>query len=191
MSRQDYLVQQKLRAWGNYRYKSLKQFYFKCFKKIGNRLHFINNLEDANPLRMLHHDRFSCSSTKYVKVKGDKSPYDGNLIYWSTRMGINPEIPNIKAKLLKKQRGICNWCGLYFRNGNLLEKDHILATALGGKNELDNYQLLHGKCHDEKTAIDLTKIRHKRASDFIENLFLEWSKVEFIWINDMPVLVKS
>ena len=128
---------------------------------------------------------------KYVKVKGDKSPYDGDLVYWSTRMGRNPELPDAKAILLKKQKGKCNWCGLYFRNGDLMEKDHILATALGGKDEFTNYQLLHGKCHNEKTAIDLDKIREKRASDFIKKLFLEWSKVNFVWINDIPVLIES
>ena len=72
-----------------------------------------------------------------------------------------------------------------------MEKDHILATALGGKDEFTNYQLLHGKCHNEKTAIDLKRIREKRASDFIQKLFLEWSKVNFTWINDIPVLIKS
>lgn len=94
-------------------------------------------------------------------------------------MGRNPEMPHTKALLLKKQKGKCSWCGLYFRNGDLLEKDHILATALGGK------------CHNEKTAIDLIKIRDKKARDFIEKLFLEWSEVEFNWIDDIPVLVES
>ena len=106
-------------------------------------------------------------------------------------MGRNPEMPHTKALLLKKQKGKCSWCGLYFRNGDLLEKDHILATALGGKNEFTNYQLLHGgKCHNEKTAIDLTKIRDKRATDSIEKLFLEWSQIKFNWIDDIPVLVE-
>ena len=169
----------------------LKGLYQEYYRKIGNR-NWVFATKGANPLILLTHDDFSCSSTKFVKVKGDKSPYDGDLVYWSTRMGRNPELPNTKAFLLFKQKGKCNWCGLYFRNGDLLEKDHILATALGGKNEFNNYQLLHGgKCHNEKTAIDLTKIRDKRATDFIQELFLEWSKVNFTWINDIPVLVES
>lgn len=192
-SRQDNLVYQKLRAWGKHRCKGLKTAQEKYFHKIGARNWvFAVSEGNANPLRLLFHGQFDSSSTNYVKVKSDKSPYDGDLVYWSTRMGRNPEMPNIKALLLKKQKGKCNWCGLYFRNGDLLEKDHILATALGGQNEFNNYQLLHGgKCHNEKTAIDLIKIRDKKATDFIKKLFLEWSKVEFNWIDDIPVLVES
>ena len=192
-SKQDYLVFQKLRALGVHRFKKkgLTGFFQEYYRKIGER-NWVFATKGANPLVLLTHDEFSCSSTKYVKVKGDKSPYDGDLVYWSTRMGRNLELPNTKALLLKKQKGKCNWCGLYFRNGDLLEKDHILASALGGKNEFNNYQLLHGgKCHNEKTAIDLTKIRNKRASDFIKKLFLEWSEVKFNWIDDIPVVVES
>ena len=189
-SKQDNLVFQKLRGFGVRRFKKgLNNFYQEYYRKIGNR-NWVFATKGKNPLILLTHSEFVCSSTKYIKVRGEKSPYDGDLVYWSTRMGRNPELPNTKAILLKKQKGKCNWCGLYFRNNDLLEKDHILATALGGKNEFSNYQLLHGgKCHDEKTAIDLAKIRDKKASDFIKRLFLEWSKVEFNWINDIPVLV--
>lgn len=187
------MVYQKLRAWGKHRCKGLKTAHKKYFHRIGNRNWiFAVKGRNANLLRLLLHGIFESSSTSYVKVKGDKSPYDGDLVYWSTRVGRNPEMPDIKALLLKKQKGKCSWCGLYFRNGDLLEKDHILATALGGKNESINYQLLHGgKCHNEKTAIDLIKIREKKATDSLKKLFLEWSKVEFFWIDDIPVLVKS
>ena len=192
-SRQDHLVYQKLRAWGKHRCKGLKTAHKKYFFRIGKRNWVFAAREgNANPFRLLFHDSFESSPTSYVKVKSDKSPYNGDLVYWSTRMGRNPEMPATKAFLLKKQQGKCSWCGLYFRNGDLLEKDHILATALGGKNELTNYQLLHGgKCHNEKTAIDLTKIRDKKAKDFMKKLFLEWSEVEFNWIDDIPVLVES
>ena len=189
--RQNFSVYQKLRAWGRHRCKSLKSSLNKYWHSIGNRKWVFSTKEgNANNLRLLFHSSFSSSSTDYVKVKADKSPYDGNLIYWSTRMGKNPELPDNKAILLKKQKGKCNWCGLYFRDSDILEKDHILATALGGNNEFNNYQLLHGgKCHDEKSAIDNFQIREKRASDFIKKLHLEWSKLDFIWINDIPVLV--
>ena len=192
-SSQDHLVYQKLRAWGKHRCKGLKTAQKKYFHKVGGRNWVFTVKEgNANLLRLLFHDTFESSSTSYVKVKGDKSPYDGDLVYWSTRMGKNPEMPNTKALLLKKQKGKCTWCGLYFRNGDLLEKDHILATALGGKNEFSNYQLLHGgKCHNEKTTTDIIKIRDKKATDFIKKLFLEWSEVKFNWIDDIPVLVKS
>ena len=123
-----------------------------------------------------------------MKVKGDKSPYDGNLIYWSTRMGRNPEMPTSKAIRLKKQKAKCNWCKLHFREGDILEEDHIIPTALGGKNEYENLQLLHAHCHDEKTALDMIDIRNKQSSIFFQKLTQEWSKIDYVWIDDIPVI---
>ena len=103
-------------------------------------------------------------------------------------MGRNPEMPTSKAIKLKIQKGKCKWCGLHFREGDILEEDHIIATALGGKNEFENLQLLHGHCHDEKTAIDLKEIRKIKSSKFFEKLSREFSKLNFQWIDDIPVI---
>ena len=103
-------------------------------------------------------------------------------------MGRHIEMPTSKAYKLKKQKGKCNWCGLHFREGDILEEDHIIATALGGKNIYDNLQLLHGHCHDEKTALDMVEIRNKRLSNFLKKLHQEWSKVNYLWVDDIPVI---
>lgn len=192
LSRQDYLVFEKLRAWGNYRCKSLKKSYEKYFTSIGKRNWiFATKKGEANPFRLLYHSDFSCSQNNYVKVKGDKSPYDGDLVYWSTRMGRHPEMPTSKAYKLKKQKGKCNWCGLHFREEDIIEEDHIIATALGGKNVYENLQLLHGHCHDAKTVLDLIDIRKKQSSIFFQKLTKEWSKIDYLWIDDIPVIFSS
>ena len=192
LSKQDYLVYKKLRAWGRYRCGNLKDSHEKYYTKIGNRNWiFATRKGDANPLRLLFHSDFGSSSNDYVKVKGDKSPYDGNLIYWSTRMGRHPEMPTSKAIRLKKQKGKCNWCGLHFREGDVLEEDHIIATALGGNNVYDNLQLLHAHCHDAKTALDMADIRNKRLSNFLKELHKVWSKVNYLWVDDIPVIFNS
>jgi RNA-directed DNA polymerase len=89
-----------------------------------------------------------------VKVKGDKSPYDGDLVYGSSRLGKNPEMPSRKANLLKQQKGKCQECGLHFPEWDALEVDQRIPRALGGKDEWKNLQLLHRHCHDKKTASD-------------------------------------
>jgi RNA-directed DNA polymerase len=89
-----------------------------------------------------------------VRVKGDKSPFDGDLIYWSTRLGEHPEMPSRKAKLLKQQKGKCLACELIFQEWDVMEIDHKIPRVLGGKDEWKNLQLLHRHCHDEKTAND-------------------------------------
>ena len=91
---------------------------------------------------------------RHVKVKGEASPFDGNLTYWSSRMGTHPEVSTRVATLLKRQKGKCTHCGLTFRDGDKLEVDHIIPKAKQGKNSYDNLQLLHRHCHDTKTAKD-------------------------------------
>ena len=70
-------------------------------------------------------------------------------------MGKHPQMPRSKAFLLKPQKGKCNQCGLYFREEDRLELDHILPKYLGGKNQRDNLQILHKHCHQSKTRNDI------------------------------------
>jgi RNA-directed DNA polymerase len=88
----------------------------------------------------------------HVKVKGDRSPYDGDWVYWSTRLGRHPTTPARVARLLKLQDGRCRACGLYFIDGDPFEVDHIVPKARGGKEKIDNLQLLHRYCHLRKTT---------------------------------------
>jgi 5-methylcytosine-specific restriction endonuclease McrA len=171
LAKQDYLTYLKLRRWAKRRCGTTKAGSDKYWTSIdGNNWVFATREGTANPLRLLAHNEFSCSSTDYVKVKGDKSPYDDDLVYWSTRLGKHPQMPNRKAKLLKQQKGKCPWCGLSFQEWDVLEVDHITPRAIGGKDEYKNLQLLHRHCHDEKTSLDLIEIRKKDRSKFLEKL---------------------
>jgi RNA-directed DNA polymerase len=89
---------------------------------------------------------------RHAKVQGAASPYDGNLLYWSHRLKDHPLTNNRVGYLLKFQHGRCAFCGLYFRDGDLWELDHIIPRHLGGDNRVMNLQLLHRHCHDQKTA---------------------------------------
>jgi RNA-directed DNA polymerase len=101
---------------------------------------------------------------KHVKVVGTTSPFDGNLVYWASRLGRHPELPAAKARLLKRQGGKCAVCGLYFTSlQDVLEVDHRTPAILGGSDVDTNHQLLHGHCHDRKTASD-GSLRHMAAT---------------------------
>src|SRR5207249_90950 len=91
---------------------------------------------------------------RHIKVRGARSPYDGDWVYWSTRMGRHPELNRRIAKLLQRQRGRCAYCGLYFRDGDLPEIDHVIPRAHRGRDGYQNWQLLHRHCHDAKTATE-------------------------------------
>ncbi|MEG4508557.1 group II intron reverse transcriptase/maturase [Microcoleus sp. F6_B4] len=161
LSKQDKLTYLKLRRWAKRRCRGdINAGHKKYWHSIGgDNWVFSTREEGANPLRLLKHSEFECSSTDYVKVKGDKSPYDGDLVYWSSKMGKNPELSSRLALLLKKQKGKCSHCEFIFRNEDVMEVDHIVPRAIGGKDEYKNLQLLHRHCHDVKTKTDLELIR--------------------------------
>ena len=187
LSKQDHLTYLKLRRWAKRRCGNTNDGRIKYWISIGDRNWVFATKEGkANTLRLLSHNDVSCSSTDYVKVKGDKSPYDGDLVYWSSRLGTHPEMPNRKAKLLKQQKGKCPWCGLSFQDWDVLEVDHIIPRAIGGKDDYKNLQLLHRHCHDEKTALDLKEIKRKDHSKFLEKLSQFWEKFDWEWMNDIP-----
>ncbi|ACK65460.1 RNA-directed DNA polymerase (Reverse transcriptase) [Rippkaea orientalis PCC 8801] len=155
----------KLIKWGlkRHRNKGRKFIVSKYFQNIGgNNWAFATRQEGKNPMRLLQHS--DTTITRYVKVKDDASPYNGDLIYWSSRMGKHPEMSTRTALLLKKQKGKCAHCGLFFKEGDVIELDHIIPKSKGGKNEYKNWQLLHRHCHDEKTRNDGSldrKLSHK------------------------------
>ncbi|NEO79929.1 group II intron reverse transcriptase/maturase [Moorena sp. SIO4G3] len=94
---------------------------------------------------------------RHVKVQNTRSIYDGDLPYWSNRLQNHPEMSSIKGKLLKRQKGKCNHCGLTFKDGDLMEIHHIIPRAQGGNDQLKNFELLHLHCHDEKHRTRVTR----------------------------------
>jgi len=147
-SKVDMLTWQKLRAWAKTRGKGdiNKDKYW---RKVGERNWCFSN-DDG--MELLTHA--NTPIVRHIKVKGVASPFDGNWTYWSKRRGEYPETPNRVASLIKRQKGICSHCGLYFTSTDIVEVDHIKPTSLGGKDTYDNLQLLHKHCHDTKTATD-------------------------------------
>ncbi len=89
---------------------------------------------------------------RHVKVRGTSSPFDGNLVYWSTRLRTHPAIGSTRGKVLQRQQGKCKWCGLRFQDGDIIELDHSIPTSLGGKHEIGNLMALHLHCHDQRHA---------------------------------------
>jgi RNA-directed DNA polymerase len=107
----------------------------------------------ANGIQLRRHS--ATAIRRHTKVAGTRSPYDGDWVYWASRLGRHPETPRKWAILLKRQNGRCSWCGLYFKHGeDLVELDHIIPKSQGGDGKTTNLQLLHGHCHDVKTAQD-------------------------------------
>ena len=139
--------------------------------RVGTRIRFGTYVKDeaGNPKPIYVRLHAETHRQDYVKVRGAASPYDGNLLYWARRLKQHPLVTNEKAKLLKIQQWQCPRCGLYFKDGDLLEVDHAIPTALGGKDDLSNKWVYHKHCHDEKTAEDMAHIAKHKAGGVNHN----------------------
>ncbi len=150
-SKLDAQLLEQLRAWIRFRSKnkSLKRGYQKYFKRENDVLHF-----GPKGKRLRLHFHVERPIKRHTKVAGRRSPYEADWVYWSARTGNRPGVSLRVAKLLKQQKGRCQRCGLYFKDGDLMQVDHIVPRAIGGKDGYANWQLLHRHCHDVKTAED-------------------------------------
>jgi RNA-directed DNA polymerase len=148
----DHLVYRKLRRWTRRRHpKKGAKWVARHYWHTRGSQHWVFGPRNGTPLAR-HGDT---PIRRHTKVRGQASPYNGDWIYWATRLGRHPELPGSSAKLLKAQQGKCAYCGLLFIRGDeVIEADHTHPTSLGGGMGWGNRQLLHGHCHDQKTARD-------------------------------------
>lgn len=151
----DHRLFKKLLYWSKRKLQTpnLRIGYRKFWHKIGKKLQFAykNEKKEWIALNTYRAVAKGFSITKYVKIKGAASVYDGNVTYWSKR-SISPELKtHVKTKLLKRQKDKCAICKLKFFPGDIIETDHIIPKAKGGTNQINNLQLVHASpCHDYK-----------------------------------------
>ncbi len=84
---------------------------------------------------------------RYTKVQNTRSPYDGDWLYWATRLGQDPTHPRRITWLLKQQRGCCAHCGLPLTRDDVLEVHHHDGNHQNHR--YHNLRLVHGHCHDD------------------------------------------
>jgi RNA-directed DNA polymerase len=164
----DYTLFWQLASWGHARHpgKGKRRTSRKYQIDLEGTSRFGTTIKDQAGERKLLYVRLhtDAHSQDHIKVRGKASPYDGNLIYWTKRLRQHPLMGSEKAKLLALQKGQCPRCGLYFKDGDILETDHIIPTALGGKNDLSNKWVYHRHCHAKKTAEDRKRIALHKTS---------------------------
>jgi RNA-directed DNA polymerase len=146
----DQILFSQLRGWSRYR---TGEFSSKTLHKYW---HYDGALTFSTKDGMKLRSHSKTPIIRHIKVRKNKSYYDGDVLYWSTRKGTHPELPNRVARLLKKYKGRCSECGLLFLGDDLIEVDHKIPKQEGGTDHLDNLQPLHRHCHNVKTARDIT-----------------------------------
>jgi RNA-directed DNA polymerase len=105
--RLDQLTWEKLRRWAHRRHptKSAGWVRDRYGHRRGNRLAFATPATDPEALHLLTHSEVAI--TRHIKGRDNRSPYDGDWVYWRTRRGWHPGASPRLAKLLKEQHGRC------------------------------------------------------------------------------------
>lgn len=132
----------KLRKWAYSRHphKTRPWQYRRYWRKEGKGRRFSDGT-----CRLRRHDDMPI--IRHVKVRGDKSPYDGDWPYWVQRLGRDPTKPRRIVELLKREKGRCIWCGLRFMAEDVMEVHHCDGDRRN--NRYTNLALLHAHCHDQ------------------------------------------
>ncbi len=84
------------------------------------------------------------SENKFVNVKGDKSPYDGDLVYWNKRN--SKHYDGYTSSALKRQNHSCVACGLKFTSEEKVHLHHVDGNHDNWR--YDNLVAIHESCHD-------------------------------------------
>jgi len=81
---------------------------------------------------------------RHVKVKENRSPYDGDAVYWSTRAGKYPGLRLSISGLMKKQKGICLRCGMFFKPSDQMKR--IQTSVATDSESAKRWELVHEQC---------------------------------------------
>lgn len=145
-----HVLWEKLWAWMKRRHpkKAKKWIYRKYWHYNGKRWQF-KSLEGAT--LYMHAET---PIRRHIKVDRNRSTYDGDWLYWATRMGRHPELDNYVARLLKKQKGCCAICGLFFTRTSepVAVMERIYSEQRKSQREIG--QLVHEHCRQKKRSLE-------------------------------------
>ena len=84
------------------------------------------------------------AENRHNNVTGNKSPYDGDMFYWSERS--SKLYVDMTSKALKRQNHSCNSCGLKFIGEERIHLHHVDGNHQNWKPK--NLVAIHESCHD-------------------------------------------
>jgi RNA-directed DNA polymerase len=168
-SKLDYLLYQRLSQWAYRRHpkKGKKWVVDKYFGHVDGRNWVFVAKKDGKIVKAIRaYAKHKVATGSYARVGFDRSFYDGDTKYWAARLskGYGNITPS-KAKMLKKQGGICPECKGKFTDDDLMEAHHKVYRSRGGDNKYSNLILLHRHCHDKLHAAEIA--RRKKEGQFL------------------------
>lgn len=100
LSKQDSIIYDQLIQWGQKRHKKDRKATRALWKKVGER----NRVFKGETQTLVLHADYSNPLNQYVKAKGESSPFDGNTLYWATRLGKSPLCNKKNSHVAKKSK---------------------------------------------------------------------------------------
>lgn len=82
----------------------------------------------------------------HINVRFNKTPYDGDWVYWSKRQDLRYN--TLSYKVAKRQNYICGNCNLFFHSKDHIEIHHIDGNP--NNNQYKNLLALHRFCHQQE-----------------------------------------
>ncbi len=139
-----------VRGWRNYhRYCKMDGSRFSLWRTAHRAFKVFNkekklNQHTATELVKKAFPSVSYRENRHANVKGTKSPYDGDLIYWSQR---NSKLyDNHTSRCLKRQNHSCEYCGLFLTSEERVHLHHADGNHNNWKPK--NLTVVHKSCHD-------------------------------------------
>ena len=103
-------------------------------------------------------------SSKYIKIKENVSCYNINHAYWVKRAEKYSNFTHRVSKLIRIQKGYCNWCGFGFTPMDIIEVDHITPRLKGSSDRYKNLQAIHRFCHKQKSRFEESVLANIQTS---------------------------
>jgi len=152
-SKLDHLLWKRIYQWAQRRHpnKGKRWVAEKYFATVDGRKWTFVEKKDGKVVKALEgYSKHKESTGSYAKVGYDRSYYDGDTAYWAERLskGYGNITPS-KAKMLKRQEGICPVCNSRLTTEDLTHVHHIRHRAKGGSDKYSNLTLVHKHCHDK------------------------------------------
>ncbi len=139
-----------VRGWRNYhRFCKMDGSRFSLFHIQQRAFRVFNketklNRHDSKKLLNKAFPAIPYSENRHINVKGVKSPFDGDLAYWSER---NSKLYDGEtSKTLKRQNHACASCGLKLLSDERVHLHHVDGNHANWKKQ--NLMAIHESCHD-------------------------------------------
>lgn len=113
--------------------------------RFGKKRSSMNKNQLLKQVRNIFNDHTS-KVNGYINVRWNKTPYDGDWVYWSKRQDLRYQ--TLHYKIAKRQNYRCGKCKLYFQSKERIELHHIDGNPQN--NRYKNLLAEHRFCHQSE-----------------------------------------